>query len=238
MVTSLLTARVPLIIILQQRGPRLAYDLQILLGRLNPEEHPLPHLIKCLLDSCRRRTSLHRHMPSSRPLRSSGQQWPPPPVSRCMSRSSRGTPTLSGLRLVSHTLVAGLASITVVASNVQLTTPHVTIVRKLPTLQECAEDSHYLISLQIYHRTPHPCYTWSTSCLNETNHGNHQTPPSLSYEPAPTIRVHMSSLNGQAMVQALPDSGADICVAKLQTTIDHKSLRPIGKLPITLFLGS
>ena len=32
-------------------------------------------------------------------------------------------------------------------------------------------------------------------------------------DPAPTLTVHIKALNGQAMVEALPDSGADICAA-------------------------
>ncbi len=81
--------------------------------------------------------------------------------------------------------------------------------------------------------------------------------PPLTFEPAPTIRVHMSSLNGQAAVQALPDSGADICVGDtalleqlqehpdnlLPSTITPRAINgttmiPIGKLPITLSLGT
>ena len=78
----------------------------------------------------------------------------------------------------------------------------------------------------------------------------------LSFEPAPTIELRMSSLNGQATVQALPDSGADICVAGtalLQQLNEHPdnllpstitpravngaSMHPIGRLPVTLSLG-
>ena len=80
--------------------------------------------------------------------------------------------------------------------------------------------------------------------------------PPLKFESAPTINVHMSSLNGQATVQALPDSGADICVAGtalLQQLHEHPDnllpsvitprtvngtiMNPIGKLPIMLSLG-
>ena len=48
-------------------------------------------------------------------------------------------------------------------------------------------------------------------------------PPS-TFEPAPMISVHMSSLNGHAALQVLPDSGADICVggtALLQQLHEH-----------------
>ena len=81
--------------------------------------------------------------------------------------------------------------------------------------------------------------------------------PPLKFESAPTINVHMSSLNGQATVQALPDSGADICVAGtalLQQLHEHPDnllpsvitprtvngtiMNPIVKLPITLSLGT
>ena len=33
------------------------------------------------------------------------------------------------------------------------------------------------------------------------------------FEPAPTIMVSVTSLNGEATVEVLPDSGADVCVA-------------------------
>ena len=81
--------------------------------------------------------------------------------------------------------------------------------------------------------------------------------PLTTFEPAPTISVHMSSLNGQATVEALPDSGADICVGGttlLQQLHEHPdnllpstttpravngtTMSPIGKLPITLSLGT
>ena len=78
-----------------------------------------------------------------------------------------------------------------------------------------------------------------------------------SHEPAPTIHVHMSALNGQATVQVLPDSGADISVAG-KALLDHlhehpdnlltsdvtpravngTKMHPIGKLPVTLSLGT
>ena len=67
----------------------------------------------------------------------------------------------------------------------------------------------------------------------------------------------MSSLNGQAMVEALPDSGADICVGGaallhqlnehpanlLPSTITPRAvngttMKPVGKLPVTLTLGA
>ena len=80
---------------------------------------------------------------------------------------------------------------------------------------------------------------------------------SPAFEPAPTIQVHMSALNGHATVQALPDSGADISVAGntlLQhlhehagnllpsnitpRTVNGTKMHPIGKLPVTLSLGT
>jgi len=76
------------------------------------------------------------------------------------------------------------------------------------------------------------------------------------HEPAPTIQVHMSSLNGQATVQVLPDSGADISVASISLldclqehpdnllssditprAVNGTKMHPIGKLPVTLSLG-
>ena len=81
--------------------------------------------------------------------------------------------------------------------------------------------------------------------------------PSSTPEPAPTIDIHMSSLNGHANVEVLPDSGADICVggtALLKQLNEHKhnllssnvtsravndtTMNPMGKIPITLTLGT
>ena len=81
--------------------------------------------------------------------------------------------------------------------------------------------------------------------------------PSLHFLPAPTIPVHMTSLNGAATVRVLPDSGADICVAGrtlLEQLNEHPdnipsssvtpravngtSMHPIGKLPVTVSLGT
>ena len=75
-------------------------------------------------------------------------------------------------------------------------------------------------------------------------------------EPAPTIEVHFSTLNGSATLMALPDSGADISVAGLravQQLGDHKdnllpsgitpktvsghNLLPVGRLPVNITLG-
>ena len=81
--------------------------------------------------------------------------------------------------------------------------------------------------------------------------------PSLSFRSAPTISVHMASLNGEVTVHVLPDSGADICVAGrilLEQLNEHPdnippssvtpravngtSMRPIGKLPVKVSLGA
>ena len=76
-------------------------------------------------------------------------------------------------------------------------------------------------------------------------------------ESAPTVKVHVSSLNGHAVVSVLPDSGADVSLAGpslLQDLKDHPDnlppsavssravdgsvMKPIGQLPITFSLGS
>lgn len=76
-------------------------------------------------------------------------------------------------------------------------------------------------------------------------------------EPAPTIHIRMSSLNGTSLVQVLPDSGADVSVAGLaflnslsepQGNLLHSDVKPravngmtmspMGKLPVTMSLGS
>ena len=76
------------------------------------------------------------------------------------------------------------------------------------------------------------------------------------YEPAPTIAVQISTLNGQAVLNALPDSGADISVAGpsvIQQLGEHcnnllgsnmtprgvsgRKLTPLGQLPVQITLG-
>ena len=78
-----------------------------------------------------------------------------------------------------------------------------------------------------------------------------------AFEPAPTVHVELLSLNGQASVQVLPDSGADISVAgrallshlqehpdKLLPSnvtpraVNGSLMRPIGRLPVTITLGT
>ncbi len=75
-------------------------------------------------------------------------------------------------------------------------------------------------------------------------------------EPAPTISIHISALNGSATMTALPDSGADISVAGPDTISklgDHcnnllascmkprgvtgHQMEPIGQLPVSITLG-
>ena len=83
-----------------------------------------------------------------------------------------------------------------------------------------------------------------------------QLSQSQVFDPAPTIKIQMSSLNGQAAVEALPDSGADISVGgptllkllnehqdnllKSNVTpraVNNTTMKPLGKLPITLKAG-
>ena len=80
---------------------------------------------------------------------------------------------------------------------------------------------------------------------------------SRAFEPAPTISIHMSSLNGQSMVKVLPDSGADISVAGRDLlehlhelpgnllpsnvtprAVNGTKMHPLGKIPVTLSLGA
>ena len=86
-------------------------------------------------------------------------------------------------------------------------------------------------------------------------------PPSIlssnNTEPAPTINVHVSALNGIAPMVALPDSGADISVAGPDTVTalgDHchnllpsdmaprrvtgHRMMPLGQIPVTITLGA
>jgi len=75
-------------------------------------------------------------------------------------------------------------------------------------------------------------------------------------ERAPTIYVHISSLNGAADLETLPDSGADISAAgkgvlrylgehegnllpskMFPRAVNGTRMQPMGKLPITLQLG-
>ena len=53
---------------------------------------------------------------------------------------------------------------------------------------------------------------------------------SPDFEPAPTINIHMSSLNGHSIVQVLPDSGADISVAG-RALLEHLHEHPDNLLP-------
>ena len=75
------------------------------------------------------------------------------------------------------------------------------------------------------------------------------------FERAPTIGVHISSLNGSTDLEVLPDLGADISVAGLSTlkwlqehgdnllpsgitphAVNGTSMRPMGRIPVTLQL--
>ena len=91
-----------------------------------------------------------------------------------------------------------------------------------------------------------------TPRISTTKLGN-----SEAIESAPTIRVHISSLNGKTEIEALPDSGADLSVAGEATLTrlgEHKDnllmstitpcavngskMQPLGKLPVTITLGT
>lgn len=80
---------------------------------------------------------------------------------------------------------------------------------------------------------------------------------STMFEPAPTVQIYVSSLNGTADMSVLPDSGADISVAgmtllnslsehpdnllpssTIPRAVNGTTMNPIGKLPVTLGLGS
>ena len=104
----------------------------------------------------------------------------------------------------------------------------------------------------------------STMAVQLTPHQD-QPPPQINtaqvgesntVEPAPTINIHISSLNSNANIKTLPDSGADISVAgkaALSTLGEHVDnllpsqiipravngtrMYPIRKLPVTLALG-
>ena len=73
---------------------------------------------------------------------------------------------------------------------------------------------------------------------------------------APTILIHVSSLNGSSDIEMLPDSGADISAAGREIltrlgehvdnlppsgitpqTVNGSTMQPLGKLPVTLRLG-
>ena len=53
------------------------------------------------------------------------------------------------------------------------------------------------------------------------------------FEPAPRIKVGITSLNGQAMVEILSDSGADISVAG-KSDVHHFSEHPNNMFPLTV----
>ena len=121
------------------------------------------------------------------------------------------------------------------ARRVPLTTPH-------------AQTPPNPVTMAIYVPTHHKDQSPQIRTSRMSSNGN--------IVPAPTIEVHMSSLNGATKVQALPDSGADISVAgkaALEQLGEHRdnlllseltpkaangtSMRPIGKLPVTFALG-
>ena len=101
----------------------------------------------------------------------------------------------------------------------------------------------------------------STMAVHTTPHQDQYSPRISASQghtigPAPTIDVHISSLNGDADIKTLPDSGADISVAgkaALKSLGEHEDnllpsqivpravngtrMHPIGKLPVTLTLG-
>ena len=103
---------------------------------------------------------------------------------------------------------------------------------------------------------PHP----STMAVQTTPHQDPQINASQAdngnnIEPAPTINVHISSLNGDTEIPALPDSGADISVAGkvalgclgehednllpsqiIPRAVNGTRMHPIGKLPVKFAL--
>ena len=95
-------------------------------------------------------------------------------------------------------------------------------------------------SLRLHHTSDHPAQLSNLK--------------SLSSEPAPTIRMQVVSPNGQASMEVLPDSGADICAAGpdfiralgehmdnlavsnvVPRAVNGTSMRPAGKLPGVMF---
>ena len=80
---------------------------------------------------------------------------------------------------------------------------------------------------------------------------------SPAFKSALTLKVQMLSLNGRAVVEVLPDSGADVCVRGLTLlkqlgehqdnllsssvtlrAVNNTTIKPMGKLPIIIKLGS
>ena len=80
---------------------------------------------------------------------------------------------------------------------------------------------------------------------------------SFNLEAAPTIQIHMSSLNGTSLIQALPDSGADVSVASLSflaslsehqanllpsdgtpRAVNGMTMSSVGKLPVVMSFGA
>ena len=109
--------------------------------------------------------------------RSSGQRWPPPHVNLCTSRPSSDTPTLRDSRSLNHAQGVELASIRVVDNNVQHTTSHATIARKLATSRGYAEAANTsLVRPTTEPSLPYP--TWSAGRLHNTIHGNCEALPS------------------------------------------------------------
>jgi len=77
-----------------------------------------------------------------------------------------------------------------------------------------------------------------------------------TYNAAPTIQIHVASLNGSSEIEMLPDSGADISATGRELlmllgehvdnippsgitpqAVNGMTMKPLGKLPVTLHLG-
>lgn len=150
----------------------------------------------------------------------------------------------------------GQTSTRVAKSNVQHTT-------RLATSAKIRHFAKVCHRKQVRQPTPQPVTQphLSTQAVHATPPKEKQSPrihtsnirDAHIVDPAPTVSVHISSLNGAADMEILPDSGADISVAG-KTALSHLSkhknnllpstiipravnrtrMQPIGKLPVKM----
>ena len=107
------------------------------------------------------------------------------------------------------------------------------------------------------HNTPGTLTVQVDQEADEPNPQINSSKLTKGFQSAPTIPVHMTSLNGNSTISVLPDSGADISVAGLAMlksldehpdnllpsnitprAVNGTTMYPVGRLPVTMSLGT
>ena len=131
------------------------------------------------------------------------------------------------------------------------TAKHASIVRRLATLRKSAVANLVVTTLAPRQLRHQPARLVAIRHLTISNIRN-----VTANEPAPLVKVLVTSANGSCELQALPDSGADISAAgkeTLQTLNEHVNslitsrvihkaangmkMYPLGKIPVKIQLG-